>query len=480
MKMPIKWLAVAMIVAAGLAPASPAAALDWQDCKDGLQCAQLPVPVDWAHPDGPKTTVQLGKLPAKDQAHKLGSLVVNAGGPSTTIGTVRAFPKTVSELTNWYDVVLLDPRGFGEKPGAGLVECPVRSPGMAALEQVRNEAEWDAYAKANKAYDASCRQVAGASYRGWTSWQIAHDLDAVRASLGESKLRYFGNSYGTVYGQAYLELFPDRVGRMFLDGVADHTQPDLRKWILNYAITQERQLTNFKRWCASKAGCALADVIKTYDSLLAKTPLPAGSGPAMTADQFVAGVMSGLTGPPSWPLLADAMQKAQNGDASELVARFFPPSNGSGPSYPGQASLCHDFQLSIPDYQQFRGFEAQLKKVAPRVGWMEGRFEVGRCLGIPTDVAYPRHPLRTHDLPPTLISIGKLDSNTANLNAAQLASQVPAGRVIWSGDGHAAYLAQSNLGLGATCLRTAVNRYLVSGALPAPGTFCPGDAMAHT
>ena len=46
-------------------------------------------------------------------------------------------------------------------------------------------------------------------------------MDVLRAALGESQMLYFGASYGTKLGATYAELFPDRVGRLVLDGAVD-------------------------------------------------------------------------------------------------------------------------------------------------------------------------------------------------------------------------------------------------------------------
>ncbi|WP_410601303.1 alpha/beta hydrolase [Amycolatopsis sp. lyj-90] len=112
----------------------------------------------------------------------------------------------------------------------------------------------------------------------------------------------------------------------------------------------------------------------------------------------------------------------------------------------------------VPDYREFLRIERRLKAHAPRFGWIEGRFELGRCAGVPGDPAYP---LSAPMAPAALVTIGELDNNTANLGAAHVAGQLPRAGRVWHGEGHAAYL------LG--------NAYLFDGTLPAPGMFCPGE-----
>ncbi len=458
-------------------PPSPQTTLHWAGCQDGMECAKLTVPIDWNRPDGPKTQVDLARMPARDPSHRLGSLVVNTGG-GATIQPVRSMPATVTELTTWFDVVLIDPRGMGDRGSPSLVECATPPPGPDDLVLHPGRRSWRAHARANAAYDASCRRAMGAAYPGLTSWQVAHDLEALRAALGEPRLRYLGNSYGTVYGQAYLELFPATAGPMVLDGVADHTRTSLEDWLLDNALTTERQLGRFGDWCT--AGCALGgdDAIKVFDELLARarrTPLPA-TGQTVDQRQFLAAVQEGLT-PPKWPDLATALREAADGDATSLAKLL--PAAPESPAHSHGAMLCHDFMPHLPGYRGFLAIEARLRAAAPRIGWIQGRLQLARCLGMEKTPSYPPHPPRARNTPPVLIVIGDTDANTPNLAAEHMAAQFPGAHVIRHGDGHAAYLMQSATALGATCLRRHVHDYLTSQTPPPPGTRCPGDLVAR-
>ena len=54
-----------------------------------------------------------------------------------------------------------------------------------------------------------------------TTVETARDLDIIRAALGSPRLDYYGASYGTFLGATYAALFPNRIGRMVLDGAVD-------------------------------------------------------------------------------------------------------------------------------------------------------------------------------------------------------------------------------------------------------------------
>lgn len=50
---------------------------------------------------------------------------------------------------------------------------------------------------------------------------MAHDLDLLGTVLCDERLNYLGYSYGSWLGAWYAGLFPEKVGRMVLDGVLD-------------------------------------------------------------------------------------------------------------------------------------------------------------------------------------------------------------------------------------------------------------------
>ncbi|MFI7634580.1 alpha/beta fold hydrolase [Nonomuraea sp. NPDC049400] len=470
-------LVTAVLAAAAVSPAARGGAAtalpQWQDCGDGLRCAKLSVPVDWARPRGPRTEIDLALMPAQIPEQRFGTLVVNTGhGPA--IEAVRAQPDTVSELTRWFDVVLVEPRGLGDRGSAAMVRCAVAQPNPLRLLLASGRAGWRSYARDNAAYDNSCRAAAGPVYDGLTSWQVAHDLEALREALGEPRLRYFGSSYGAVYGQAYLELFPHRAGRMYLEGGFDHTEPSLEQRLTAEARAAERRLIAFRDWCRTSLVCPLKDddPVSVLDDLRRSTPLNAGPGHTVKVRRLLAAVNAGLA-PQHWPELARALSAAKEGDASTLAAM----ATVTAPAPPGTVTgsmFCHDFMPAVPSYRRFLAMERRLREVAPRVGWMAGRYEIARCLGMSRQDApsWPPHAPDVRNGRPVLVGVGRLDTS------AQPLGQIPGARVLWHGDGPGAYLLQGAGKLRATCLRTHVHDYLVNGVLPEKDTSCPRELTA--
>ncbi|MFB9907366.1 alpha/beta hydrolase [Allokutzneria oryzae] len=441
-----------------------ASEIGWLDCGDGLRCAGVTVPSDWASPKhSTPITVNLAKLPARDQTRKLGALLVNPGGPAAAIPGFRLSKASYAELTQWFDVVMFDPRGFGAGDG---VSCP--SPFPAAVDSPLERKAFTDYREANANFARSCSPGMGPLVGKVNSWQVARDMNAIRKALGERKLRYYGNSYGTVFGQTYAELFPHNVERMFLDSVLDHGERRLFEWMAPMAATTERNLHRFAEWCAKAESCALygKDALAVFDRVIAKAPVPApgaGSGVTVSAGTIAARVAD-QTAERRWPALATALAEADAGDATALSrAPQQPPDNSLA-----RTMLCADFPFDA-GFVGHKAIEEQLRRtVAPRVGWADPVWGMtGHCDGLPKTGTHPPHPIRPVGLPPVLITSGSNDTITPVEHGKRVAAQLPGSRYLPATGGHAVYRG------GNPCVRRHVHRYLTTGELPAPGTSCP-------
>ena len=85
-------LAAALTAVTAVIP-QPNQALAWQPCPASTptpsgalpladyECATLAVPLSYTAPGSPRIQIALGRLPAADQRHKLGTIFYNPGGP---------------------------------------------------------------------------------------------------------------------------------------------------------------------------------------------------------------------------------------------------------------------------------------------------------------------------------------------------------------------------------------------------------------
>jgi pimeloyl-ACP methyl ester carboxylesterase len=185
------------------------------------ECGTVSAPLDHGRPHGRQITVALTRLKAQDQAHRLGSLALNPGGPG---GSGYLMPVQLltmgeaTELNQRYDLIGFDPRGVGYSTS---MNCPPPGgdPGPRPVGPVTEAAarhQYDLQAQAN----ATCGRTDPAFLGRLTTADVARDLDRIRLGLGERKLNFLGVSWGTWLGVVYRSQFPAAVGRMFLDSVA--------------------------------------------------------------------------------------------------------------------------------------------------------------------------------------------------------------------------------------------------------------------
>ena len=295
--------------------------LAWRPCADDARarCAWLRVPRDWRRPqDGAHYRLAVRRLPASGNSR--GPLVANAGGPglgaSEALDIVSASPR----LRRRFDLVSWDPRGVGRSQPPTR-SCPAVIPG--SYRPVTGPFTWQGVA----AQAIAQRSVAGRRCHarnrtvGETlgTWQVAHDVEALRIALGAPRITYVGYSYGTTIGRVYSQLFPTRVRAMLLDGV---TSP-----VPTFAdvLTTSRQGGEAAwRWVRGRlAPGVLKAYRETVDILQTRTP-----GPGDDRWSLWVGVSRSLAGGASAPA---AVTDIICGTAA-AAATPCPPTAGSVPS----------------------------------------------------------------------------------------------------------------------------------------------------
>jgi pimeloyl-ACP methyl ester carboxylesterase len=84
---------------------------------------------------------------------------------------------------------------------------------------------YDAYAHAS-AFSQQCASIIGSSEysigRFVSTVSVARDMLHIIEKIGEDRLKYWGFSYGTFLGVTFASIWPERVGRMVLDGMIPH------------------------------------------------------------------------------------------------------------------------------------------------------------------------------------------------------------------------------------------------------------------
>lgn len=242
-----------------------------------LTCATLQVPVDYKRPYGATLPLLVTKHAAKDPSKRLGALLVNPGGPggggATYAGSLTrpdgtGFTRLQAAVLDAYDVIGFDPRGT-------TISCTDPSyfptPQPDAEAPANRNALWNLWS----GYADGCADKVGALLAHLGTDNVARDMDRIRAALGEQKLNYIGFSYGTYLGSVYTALFPERVGRMILDGNIDPTPADV--WYqsgLAQAESFQQRFDSYLSWVAKydavfHLGSTVNEVRTHWDKTLA-------------------------------------------------------------------------------------------------------------------------------------------------------------------------------------------------------------------
>jgi pimeloyl-ACP methyl ester carboxylesterase len=208
-------------------------AITWGQCPTPAQgvtrdprltCATVKVPLDYENQGGASIEVAVSRLAAADTRNRHGVLLLNPGGPGlpgldTPGAMAPTLPKSVLE---GYDLIGFDPRGVEHSTAQS---CGLTDPSVAGLfPYPAADGSNTANVEQARADAKQCAAKAGKNLRYFTTANTARDLDRIRAALGESKISYWGQSYGTYLGAVYSSLYPNRTDRMILEGNVDPTR----------------------------------------------------------------------------------------------------------------------------------------------------------------------------------------------------------------------------------------------------------------
>ncbi|MBM0232517.1 alpha/beta fold hydrolase [Micromonospora sp. STR1_7] len=479
-KSAVGWAVALALTAAGLTPASPATAqpaIDWRPCaKDATaECGTLSLPVDWNHPRGERFELALARRVATDPAARKGSLVFGPGGPgdSGVDRVVTGSSRFSADLRRRFDIVSFDPRGTG---GSHPVVCS-RDLLAQQPQLLTDQAQFDATLAGNALLRANCRARTGPLYDHVDTTSAARDLDAVRAALGERRLTFHGSSYGTLLGQRYAELFPDRVRAVVLEAAMDHSL-GTRAFLDTQAVTAEGAFDEFVAWCDRSTACALhgRDFRAIWTGLRARAERgvltdPKRPGVLLTPFELTRLTHKEFYDTWRWPGLAEWL-RTMGASASPTpgVAADAGATGDAVAPYPF-AVFCQDWSLPVRDYREYAGHLRRMARLAPDLRYPTAVFALVTCLGAPAPVANPQHRLRVRSDVPLLIAATVHDPASGYNWATNVARQLGGHGVLltYQGWGHGSYTSSP-------CVRRAVDSYLIDQVAPARGATCPAIA----
>ncbi|MCF2530536.1 alpha/beta hydrolase [Yinghuangia soli] len=444
------------------------------DLSRAMRCGTLDVPVDHAAPGGPTTT--LGVSLAQATGTKRGTILVNPGGPGGQgmwlAGAVhRALP---ADLRAAYDVVGVDPRGNGHSSPIQCVDTATFDKAPKPDPVPRTAADKQALVARAKAYADGCATRAGALLPHLSTVDNAHDLDRVRAALGEPKISYIGWSYGTYLGAVYGHLFPQRVDRMILDSIVDPRPEGIWYGVnLGQDVAFQARWRDFTGWAARhddtlRLGPAGRDVDASLSRVLAGVRgAPAGGlvGPAEVYD-LASGAMYDND---RWPGLARAMRDYLAGNPAPLVALYEPPDPDKANATAIYTAVeCADGPWPR-DWAVWDRDADALHRTAPILTWPNTWLNAP-CAFWPLA---PREPVRVdgRGLPGVLLIQATRDAATPMVGGTAMRQALPTSRlvtVVGEGD-HGVLVFNPN-----KCADKYAHAYLRDGTLPSGDRACEG------
>jgi pimeloyl-ACP methyl ester carboxylesterase len=440
---------------------APAGTIEWSSCGDA-ECATLDVPVDYAAPDGETLTLSVSRVPATGD--RIGALFVNPGGPG---GTATDFAITMSfilpsEVTERFDIVGVDPRGLG----ASRIDCGGDMQELYGVDySIDSPEDTEALLTVSQDYVDGCDQAAGDLLAHLGTEDVARDIDAVRAAMGDDQLSYLGFSYGTAIGQALADLFPDRIRAMIIDGVVDLGPTGVESAVAQ-AAGFEVALEAYAEDCDANPSCPVAPdaigAIEELQAMVEEAPIPAQPrdlGPG----ELSTGLALPLYNEGDWPVLSDAVAAALDGDGTAMVEL--------ADAYIGVADFDVYFAVNCLDFE-WPEDPAELLGDGKAAAAQSPHFaepivnDYVRCAMWPVEEV-PLQPVTAPDAPPILVVSTTNDPATPYEAGVRTAERLETGVLLtYEGDGHTV------VGNGVPCVDDAATAYLVDLEVPEDGLTC--------
>lgn len=454
--------------------------LSWSDCEGG-QCARLTVPIDYENPRDGSIELAVIRVPAEDADARQGSLLVNPGGPGASgVEYARLGSLVVSpEVAQAYDIVGFDPRGVAESAPIVCFDDDQMDEFLGADPSPDDAAEEEASDQLVEDFVNACEEAAPDLLGHVSTVEAAKDMDVLRAVLGEGELDYLGASYGTFLGATYAELFPDKVGRLVLDGAIapELSEPELN---LGQAEGFEQAARSYVKDCIDGGGCPLGDSVDAGMERMTEflndvdaNPLPV-SGDAnteLTEGWALLGIIVAMYDENAWSVLTEALESAFEGDGTTLqfLANLYANRDAEG-NYEGNgqqaiyAVNCLD-RPAQEDGQTEEEMRAEFEEVAPTFGrYLGGE---GACADWPEEATQTLDSYDAAGAAPILVIGTTGDPATPYEWAEILADTLDSGVLLsYDGEGHTAY------GRSNSCIDDTVDAYLLDGDVPQDGKDC--------
>lgn len=426
------------------------------------ECARMTVVLD---PPGRPGRGTLGIALMRVGTGKSALVVVNdPGGEPGTVKAARLAASLPKDLLSTYTIIGVDRRGTGRSDG---ISCVPQATRAQLVEYDPAETEQSNLVVAAGEASQECVLDLEGRLTAFDSWRAAADLERLRDYLGVDRLNAIGLGEGSRVVTTYAQRYPNRIGRIVLDGAPDPTLDQVGV-LESRAVAAEAAFDEFAKDCKTR-GCALANPREDVKALLTqlRTTRVRGEYVDLTPGSALNAILAGLTDRSRWPALADALVKARAGDAGGLFAFLDPLVNDLEENPPrfdaGLVIGCNDTATRIPP-DRVKALAVDWQSKHALFGAVFAR-QLLHCNPFPPPKAEKLDPLKS--APPIVVLSTANDPATPAPGTEHTAQRLPGSALIgWQGSGHGA-LALSG------CATTAVRDYLIDAKVPSNGTVCP-------
>ena len=447
----------------------------------GAQCGKIAVPVNYDQPDGPQANLALIRFPATGE--KVGSLIINPGGPGESgieaaASLVEGMPQPVRQQ---FDLVGFDPRGVGASTPSLWCNSDADNDRLRADPQVDYSPEGvEHIEKTTKEFIQRCVDKMGDEFLANVGTQnVAKDLDALRAAVGDDKINYLGYSYGTRIGAAYAEAYPDKVRAMVLDGAVDPNADPIQADI-DQAQAFQKAFDDYAADCAKEPDCPLgtdrAKSVAVYRDLvdpLVDKPMKTRDPRGLAYSDAIVGTIMALYSPNLWRHLTQGLTEMTEGRGDTMLAladmymRRDPQGHYTNATDARVAINCVD-QPAVTDREKIVAEDKRLREVAPFMsyGGFTGHAPLSTCAFWPVPATSTPHIASAPGLPPVLVISTTGDPATPFQAGVDLAKQLGGSLLTFKGTQHTVAFQ------GEQCVDDYVSDYLVDLKLPPVGATC--------
>lgn len=474
--------------------------LDWGSCQDyassdlgrmavglpDLQCARMKVPLDYAEPDGPSIQIGVLRKPATGQGERIGSLVLNPGGPGasgTEAAAALSATPTMTKLGARFDIVGFDPRGIGaSRPQLECYTAEERDADRA--DDGETDGTKAGVAKAERAEREFAETCAERTEHGEKmlanlgTRDVVRDMDVLRSVLGDKKLTYLGYSYGTRIGYTYAEAFPDKVRALLLDGALDPEQ-DVVESLVAQGEGFGKAFDEFARWCVKRSDCALGKdpkrAVRAYQDLvrpLIDRKVDLADGRQLSFEDATTATVHALYSQSLWEQLNTGLNELSRNRGEQLVtlADQYMERNKDGSYGTIQDVLVAVRCVDDPPVTDLAKITAAQKRFAKAAPFLDPGTPLGgyrdACSFWPAENTGEPHLPDVKDVPPALVVSTTGDPATPYRAGVQLAKAMGGRLLTFEGTQHTVF-AQGN-----KCVDDAGVAYLLDGKLPEEGIRC--------